>query len=91
MRKVFVEIVQWAPWILTIVSFACEWMLGKKLKNAFLVAIFGSLLCIVYNVITKQYGFIPTNLMHVVFSIRNYRLWQADEKAEQTNRGTKTG
>ena len=69
--------------ILGLSSLAATWLLGKKHRWAWLVMGLERLLCIPYDVITRQYGFIILDAMTVVIAWQSWASWGRDSEATE--------
>ncbi len=74
-----VQIQQWAPWVLTCVVGVSQWLLGEKERVGWVLIFITSLSGIGYNIVTGQYGFIPTCIFQMVLAVKYFHSWEKTE------------
>lgn len=73
------QIQQWAPWVFTLGVAISQWLLGKRQRTGWVLAFITGLAGIAYNVVTAQYGFIPTCVLQLFFAVKFFRAWKAED------------
>ena len=65
-------------WILSVVMIIFYWLNGNKWKYIWHYSIGANILWIIYAIMIKQYGLIPSSAMVGVISVRNLFKWRAE-------------
>lgn len=75
------ELHQWAPWGFCVLGLTHPWLLGNKLRIGWVVSGLSAFLGILYNLMTDQYGFVPSCTIAVLISVRNFNKWGKESAA----------
>lgn len=67
-------------WLLTIVGVTGMYLVGKKNRNGWLVAVASQGLWITFAIITGQLGFIVAAVIYGTIFIKNYLNWSKEDK-----------
>jgi len=67
-------------WLAMLLGFSGMWLLGKKHKVSFLFTAGGMVCGFIVSIMADQYGFIVANSVMLVIALRNYALWNSEEK-----------
>lgn len=70
------EIYLWMPWILSAISLISIWLLRGYRRVGWLIGVVSGVMCVAYNLVTHQYGFIPQNIIGAVICLSSYRAWR---------------
>lgn len=72
--------VTWIPYLLSVISVAQVYLAGNKSKHAWPLLIINQLFWIFWIVVSKNYGFIPLNVVLMFMGYRNYTKWKKEAK-----------
>lgn len=62
-------------WFISAVMVTFYWLNGNKWKHIWLMSMGVSLMWIIYALLIKQYGLIPSSVIILAVSIRNHFKW----------------
>ena len=71
-------------WLAMVLGFLGMWLLGKKLKVAFLFTAAAMIAGFLASILANQYGFIVSNAVLFTIAVRNYILWHKEERRKES-------
>lgn len=67
-------------WVISVGAITGTWLIGRRVTNGWLLAAIVSTLGIIYNLVTRQYGFLLCQVPMLVIDVKNYREWRAESR-----------